>query len=601
MMDIISQIKTADMILKTFRGDLRHMTPYPFKPEKKRYPADKEQKSLPRSAPEEQGVPSGYLERFFRELDGCRDISVHSVVVLRHGRLIAQAHWKPYTGDYAQMVYSLSKSVTAMAVGMAVEEGLFSLSDNLAELFSDRLPPFHSAKLGSVTVKNLLNMSSGIRFNEAGTVTERDWLRACLQSDCSFEPGTEFLYNSLNSYLLSALVCKKSGMGLVEYLTPRLFEPLGIDPVLWEKCPMGIEKGGWGLYLRPEDMAKLGQLYLQKGLWAVDGEPRRLLAQSWVEQSTDMTLQTAMGSHKTAYGYHVWDFPIEGAYQFNGVFGQYVVVIPGADMVLALTSGSQGLFIDATAPIIRNYFGDDRELSQKALPENRKAYCSLTETCASFALLPGMMPEKPPSPSFWQRVRGFFFPAPKRDTALHPGAAALNGKTFLLENAYGTLFPFILSAERGRFSEPFRKVSLSFEPGCCSLVFAAEKETWTVRAGMDGEPRLCDLDFGGEIYTVGSLAKLTHDEDGRTVLKLSISFLEAPDTRLMKFIFGGERVLIRFDEIPSVDGATSLLFGLIGGNGGLEKMVADKIEQQRLSGSIRKIVTPKAKGEAEKT
>ena len=325
MVDLISQWKTADLLLKMMRGDFQKITPYPFLPEKRAYVPAPGRWPLPRATPEQEGVRSSHLESFLQALSGCGEIQVHSAMVLRRGKVIAEACWKPYTEDYPQMVYSLSKSVTGMAVGIAVSEGLFTLDDRLVDLFPEKLLPLRSQKLNSLRVRHLLDMSSGIKFNELGSVVERDWVKAYLQSDCAFEPGSEFAYNSLNSYLLSAIICKKSGMGLVEYLTPRLFGPLGIGEVFWEKCPAGIEKGGWGMYLRLEDMAKLGQLYLQKGRWTVGGKTRQLVPRGWIEESVQVRHTTMMGEHKAGYGYQLWDFPIPGAYHFNGVFGQYAV------------------------------------------------------------------------------------------------------------------------------------------------------------------------------------------------------------------------------------------------------------------------------------
>ena len=594
MMDIISQIKTVDMILKGLRGDLQHITPYDFVPEKQRYLTNGSQNPLLRSTPEEQGVPSGHLERFFKALDACPDISPHSVLVLRHGRLIGQAHWKPYSGAYAQMTYSLSKSVTAMAVGMAVEDKLFSLDDRICDLFSDRMPPFRNPRINSVTVRHLLDMTSGVRFNEFGSMMERDWVRAYLQSDCAFEPGGEFAYNSMNSYILSALLRRKTGKGLVEYLTPRLFQPLGIENVFWEKCPMGVEKGGWGLYLRPEDMAKLGQLYLQKGAWTVDGKKRRLVPERWVEESVKIRVRTKMGEHETGYGYHLWSFPIEGAYQFNGVFGQYVIVIPGLDVVIAMTSGSHGLFIDTSAAIIREYFGDGATFFDNPLPADASALHALVRTVNSLAVFPETVPQKPPR-NFLQRIwRGLF----GGDDAekLPELAAALDKKAYLLENSFGTLMPFILQGVRNNFCAGISRVAFSFEPGVCTVVFTQGKDVCTVKAGLDGVPRRGGVSMNGELYAVGGSARLTTDEDDHTVLKLFISFIETPHTRIIKFIFDGDSVLVRFDELPSVDSASKLALSLISGSGALEKLLNDTISQQRITGHVRKILLPKAVG-----
>lgn len=597
MIDLIGQIKTVDMIMKGLRGNLRGMTPYGFEPEKKKYSPRPERYPLPRSIPEAQGVSSGYLERFFKELDQCKKIKVHSVAVLRHGTMIAQAHWKPYTGSYPHMMYSLSKSVTAMAVGMCIEEGLFGLDDKLVDLLPEKCPALRSPRINSVTVRMLLNMTAGVRFNEVGTMTERDWARAFLASDCAFEPGGDFMYNSLNSYMLSALVCKVTGMSLTEFLNPRLFRPLGIQEPYWEKCPMGIEKGGWGLYLRPEAMAKLGQLYLQKGAWSMDGKKWQLVPAHWVEESTTALVETKMGEHTTGYGFHLWSFPIKGSYQFNGVFGQYVVVIPDADMVLAITSGSQNLFIDDSAPIISRYFGEEAELYDLPLPVNVDALRSLRKTMDSLTLFPETRPAKRELSGF-ERLRQRFFPGPKPE--LPPAAKELDGKTYHLENEFGTLLPFILGGERNNFDDPISQVSFAFGPDSCEVAFVHGEQRSTIRAGLDGVPCRGAVTVQGETYAVGASALLTRDEDGHKVLKLYISFIETPNTRIIKFIFDEDRVLARFDESPSVEAAGQLLLSLIGGNSSsLEKMLMESIDQQKLMDHVKRILVPKARGRLE--
>ena len=288
MMDLRSQMKVVDLLLKLFRGDLQHINPYPFVPQKHKNIPNADSGGLMRSIPEHEGIPSAHLQRFFEELDACPSIHVHSAMVLRHGKIVAEGSWKPYSGSYPHMMFSLSKSVVSMAVGFAVQEGLLTLDDKAAGYFPDKNVLFRSPRINNITVRHLLNMTSGLKFNEVHSVVEKDWVRAILQSDCSFEPRTEFSYNSLNTYLLSAILCKKTGMGLVEYLTPRLFGPLGIHNVSWDVCPMGIEKGGWGLWLRTVDMAKLGQFYLQRGRWMVDGKEKQLLPEDWVIESTKM-------------------------------------------------------------------------------------------------------------------------------------------------------------------------------------------------------------------------------------------------------------------------------------------------------------------------
>ena len=410
MMDLRSQMKVVDLLLKLFRGDLQHINPYPFVPQKHKNIPNADSGGLMRSIPEHEGIPSAHLQRFFEELDACPSIHVHSAMVLRHGKIVAEGSWKPYSGSYPHMMFSLSKSVVSMAVGFAVQEGLLALDDKVAGYFPDKNVLFRSPRINNITVRHLLNMTSGLKFNEVHSVVEKDWVRAILQSDCSFEPGTEFSYNSLNTYLLSAILCKKTGMGLVEYLTPRLFDPLGIHNVSWDVCPMGIEKGGWGLWLRTVDMAKLGQFYLQRGRWMVDGEEKQLLPEGWVIESTKMDTPTREGDYSKGYGYQIWSFGAKGAYQFNGMLGQYVIVLPERDMVIAMTGGSPSLFADETCLIVEKYFGDAAKgLSDDPLPNDIRALRSLRNALGNLYAIRETAP-KPKRLSTWSRVWRRVFP-----------------------------------------------------------------------------------------------------------------------------------------------------------------------------------------------
>lgn len=251
------------------------------------------------------------------------------------------------------MTFSFSKTVVSMAVGMAVTEGLLTVEDSVVSFFPEKQPPlFRSPRMAAMKVRHLLTMTSGANFSEAGSEMERDWVRGFFYSDCACMPGEKFHYNSMNSYLLAAILRKVTGQTLTEYLTPRLFEPLGIPPVYWETCPMGIEKGGWGLYLRVTDMAKLGELCLRGGVW----EGKRILSEEWLKEMLSFEVETEHDG-MTRYGYQLWSFPAPHSYQFNGVFGQYAVVLPELDMVIATTGGDASLFFNRVLDAIDGFFG----------------------------------------------------------------------------------------------------------------------------------------------------------------------------------------------------------------------------------------------------
>lgn len=597
MLDLISQMKVSDLALKFLRGDLRHIAAYPFAPQKKEFAPVPGFGGLPHSTPEAQGVPSEHIRRFFEELDRCTDVRVHSVLILRHGRVIAEGSFQPYSSAYPHMMFSMSKSVTGMAAGMAVRDGLLSLDEKIVDIFPEKLSLLRSSRVNNITVLHLLNMTSGIKFNEVGSMLDKDWVRAFLQSDCLFEPGAEFCYNSMNSYLLSAILCKRTGMGLMQYLTPRLFEPLGIRGAYWETCPLGIEKGGWGLYLRPADMAKLGQLYLQHGRWEADGAVRQLVPEEWVRESVTIRIPTRDNDHAGGYGYQLWDFGAKNAYQFNGVFGQYVVVLPERDMVIAITSGSQNLFSDRSSAIVEQYFGDGAPpFSDTPLPNRIRELRLLKNTLEHLYVDPETAPPPPQTGGFFgslaRRLRAY-----GRPEALSPAAAALNGRTYRVQPGPGTLMPLILQCATNNFCDGISEVSFSFEPGACSITFSDGENLNLVEAGLDGAARTGKIAVNGEVYAVGATARLICDEDDRPVLKLFLSFLETPCTRTIKFIFYEEKLLIRFGEFPNVDAATKMLFGLVGGKGNtIDKMISDAVRSQRARERMSGIMLPRAKG-----
>jgi CubicO group peptidase (beta-lactamase class C family) len=290
---------------------------------------------LPRSSPEEQGVSSSALLSFVEAAD--KDIdSLHSFMLVRHGQVVAEGWWAPYDAETPHALYSLSKSFTSTAVGLAIAEGKLNLDGVVFKFFPDDAPAEPSANLKSMRVSDLLRMSTG---NQTEPPRSRDdvWTKAFLNHPVPFKPGTHFLYNTSATYMLSAIVQQATGMTLLDYLRPRLFDPLGIANPTWETSPQGISAGGYGLSVRTEDIARFGQLYLQKGQW----QGRQLLPAAWVEAAT--ARQTSNGSSPTSdwdqgYGYQFWRCR-HGAYRGDGAFGQFCIVLPDEDAVVAITSG----------------------------------------------------------------------------------------------------------------------------------------------------------------------------------------------------------------------------------------------------------------------
>jgi CubicO group peptidase (beta-lactamase class C family) len=293
---------------------------------------------LPRRDPEAQGVSSAGLLAFVEALDKV-DV-MNSVMVLRHGHVIAEGWWTPYDAASPHQLFSLSKSFTSTAVGLAISEGKLSVDDEVLKFFPDDAPANPGANLKSMRVADLLRMSTGHQA-EPGRKPDEPWTKTFLAQPVPFKPGTHFLYNTSATYMLSAIVQKATGQTVLDYLKPRLFEPLGIENPTWEASPQGISAGGFGLNVRTEDIAKFGQLYLQKGKW--DG--KQLVPEAWVAAAT--ARQTSNGSNPKSdwdqgYGYQFWRCTHD-AYRGDGAFGQYCVVMPEQDAVLVITSGVKSM------------------------------------------------------------------------------------------------------------------------------------------------------------------------------------------------------------------------------------------------------------------
>lgn len=290
--------------------------------------------SFPRSTPESQGVSSAAVLALVEALDQVD--AMNSFMLVRHGQIIAEGWWTPYSAQDNHELYSLSKSFTSTAVGMAVAEGKLSIDDEVLKFFPRDAPAVPSANLKAMRVRDLLTMSTGHQ-DEVPTDADKISAKAFLTNAVPHKPGTHFKYNTPATFMCSAIVQKLTGQTVAEYLKPGLFEPLGITQPVWNTNWQGISLGGYGLNVRTEDIARFGQLYLQKGTW----QGKQLIAKNWIELATSK--QVSNGSNPTSdwdqgYGFQFWRCR-NGAYRGDGAFGQYCIVLPEQDAVIAITSG----------------------------------------------------------------------------------------------------------------------------------------------------------------------------------------------------------------------------------------------------------------------
>ena len=294
---------------------------------------------LPRSAPESQGVSVEAIQRFLKTLED-KVQTIHSVMVVRYGKVIAEKWWGDESADKPHVLWSLSKSFTSTAVGLAVQDGKLGLYDEVLSFFPEDAPKEVSGNLKAMRVVDLLTMSTGHQ-DEPNVRNEQNWIRAFLAHPVPHKPGTHFRYNTPATFMQSAIVQKVTGQTVNEYLQSRLYGPLGIAAPKWDANPQGISIGGYGLYLKTEDIAKFGLLYLQKGLW----EGKQLIPSSWVELATSK--QVSNGSSPVSdwdqgYGFQFWRCR-HGAYRGDGKDGQFCVVLPDQGTVVAMTANTSNM------------------------------------------------------------------------------------------------------------------------------------------------------------------------------------------------------------------------------------------------------------------
>jgi len=371
---------------------------------------------LPRSTPEAEGVVSAGILAFLNAL-GQSKHEFHSFMLVRHGRVVAEGWWSPYGPQFNHTLYSMSKSFTSTAVGRAVAEGKLRVEDRVVSFFPEDRPETVSEHLAALRVKDLLTMSVGHgKEPTSEMVKSENWVKTFLGWPITNAPGSTFMYNSGATYMLSAIVQKLTGQKVVDYLTPRLFEPLGIEGMTWETCPRGINVGGWGLSVPTEGLAKFGQLYLQKGVW----QSRQLLPAAWVEEATTFKIQQPLPAKPNrpndqndwlqGYCYQFWR-STHRAFRGDGAFGQFTIVMPEQDAIIAITSETSDM--QGQLDLVWKHLLP--AMQANPLPADASAHSQLQQALAALTLTP---PKGQAAPPVAGRVSGKTFKLEANDLGL---------------------------------------------------------------------------------------------------------------------------------------------------------------------------------------
>lgn len=558
------QIAVAELVLNMILGKTGG-TRVDYFPQKPDFPFDAVyEQAFVRATPESQGISSDLFAALLRELDASKDTEMHHFMALRHGKVICECNFAPYPKGMWHITHSMCKSITGMAIGMLIEEEKLKLDENIYDIFPDHINAFSKIFRPVITVENLLTMTSGVTFNESGIVSGNDWLGSFLNASVNGKPGTEFQYNSLNTYVLSAIVTKRTGETLTEYLTPRLFGPLGITKYYWETCPKGITKGGWGLFLCAEDMAKLGQLYLQRGKW----NGQQLVSEYWIEISTARHLKTQNDTY--GYGYQLWMEQRPGSFEYNGMLGQNVIIYPDMDMVLVTNAGNKEMFQDCIMlNIIRKYFPVNYHPAD-VLPENPLSHSLLKRLCGELengennnrsTSLRGrwkrnvVSRRKHSDKKYSYRISA----AVDLPSDHHSFMRSVSGRTYVMEQQNIGIAPLFVQVFHNNMTDGISEISFTYDAGNFCVSFTEGEVIHKLSVGFGRAADGC-VDLHGEHYLVATLGEFARDENDIPVLKLEITFIEECVKRKVHIFFHEDNgIEIRWNETP---GKKMILAGL---------------------------------------
>ena len=522
---------TTQLLSKLIIGTAENPSVAPYYPSKTVALSRDDKSFFKRVRPGRHGVSSARLYSMLSELEGNRDINIHNLLVLKNGEVILEASHPGYSTDMPHLAHSMSKTVTGIAIGILVDAGRLSLEDKMVDYFPEH--EYKDKRFADITVEHLLRMASGIPFAEIATVTSEDWITDVFDTTLKFDPGAKFDYNSINSYILSVILTKVTGEGLSEFLSARLFQPLGIKNYFWEKSSCGYEKGGWGLFLSAESFAKIGLMISSGGTFF----GRRILSRYWIDEMTSKKSEKVGNSAEFDYGYHIWVGRENDELLFNGMFGQNVWISPKNQTIVVINSGNSELFQrSGTIGIIRKYLGYEYN---DTMHRDRFLFALRDKALRFF------------ESRHWIRSRGHRGVLQRlglireRTDNLWYGIV---GEYRFAKNNVGML-PFFLSLMQNNLHRSLEKMTVTVGSGSVTLAFTEAGEDYLIEFGL-GRFISTVIDFRGEKYLVSAIAEVIEDEDRNPVYKFEIIFPEMPNTRKIKITRTDGGIFIRFSEMP---------------------------------------------------
>ena len=574
-MDIRMQRRALSLLMRLFILNSTKAHQIPYIPQKTEIPGPSPL-TEPTASPESVGLSSAMLDDFLSALERRREVVMHGLLVAREGKPVLMAAAPGFGTEIRHQTHSMCKTVTALCIGILVGEGRLDIDTPAYRLIGDGLPPLLSKRTKAITVRHLLSMSSGVFFNEMGAVTEEDWIRSFFDSSVTFVPGTKFAYNSMNSYILSVIVERITGMTLAAFAEERIFRPLGIPKTLWEACPRGHTKGGWGLYLSLSDMWKIGELIRNTGTY----HHRRIVPREWIREMAKPHSKAPEGMGDFHYGFHIWVGRDRTSLLCNGMLGQNVWIHPKNRMVIVTQAANSELFQNGPmCRLVLEHFG--RILPREPLPENEAALGALRAHEASF--FHGRAWTHPSDPT-----------APGRDGNVPKLLfTELSEKPYLAERNNFGILPLFIILMQNNLSGGLRKLAFSQKDGGYFVTVSEGNESHTLPIGFTEH---CEsiLSVRGERYLVRTRAEFCDDTNGEPILKIELLFPELASSRRLCLYYAAEKPYIVLSEQPGRQLLSELidLFEYVPRGRLLGNILKSQVEKEFIAYRIRAAYEP---------
>lgn len=496
--------------------------------------SDREAKTLPRAHPEKHGISSKRLYSMLCELEGEMRSNIHSIILLADGEVIMEASRDGYDGSMYHLSHSMSKTVTGMAVGLLVDSGILNTEMRLVDILPGYA--YKDKRFEDITVGHLLSMTAGVTFNEAGTVTELKWTESFFASGIKFNPGSKFLYNSMNSYILARIVTKVSGKSLLELVSERIFAPLEITNYFWEIGPEGIYKGGWGLYLSAESWAKLGELIRCGGEY----RGHRILSRDWVRKTVMTRASAPREDGSFNYGYHIWCGRESDEILFNGMLGQNVWIHPKNKLVCVILSGNNELFANSpSVEIVRKYLSTDmrdtlHRRDHRVLRQKEHSFFSSRRF---------VRPE--------QRHRGIlYWLGIRRERELDDRFDDLIGSYSFAHNNVGIL-PLMVRAFNNNLGSSIRRMEFRRDGDSLTMIVLDGGVEHKINVGIY-EYLENVVDISGDKFIVNAICEARVTAEGEPVYRIELCFPEMPNTRMIEITRPDfRRISVELTELPN--------------------------------------------------